>query len=124
MIIAPDINWPAGIEGYEPKTKDQLDQLSVPVSGTKTFEYAFTASKRGSYIIPAIDFSFFNVVAEKYITLHSEPLTVSVTQGTGKGSFTKNNSTLQPKPPGFLDGQLYTKCSFNFIFNFFSYSAM
>ena len=104
MIIAPDINWPAGIEGYEPKTKDQLDQLTVPVSGTKTFEYAFTASKRGSYIIPAIDFSFFNVVAEKYITLSSEPLTVSVTQGTGKGSFTKNNSTLQPKPPGFLDG--------------------
>ena len=104
MIIAPDINWPAGIEGYEPKTKDQLDQLTVPVSGTKTFEYAFTASKRGSYIIPAIDFSYFNVVAQKYITLHSEPLTVTVTQGTGKGSFTKSNSTLQPKPPAFLDG--------------------
>jgi hypothetical protein len=106
MIIAPDINWPSGIEGYEPKTKDQLDRLTVPVSGTKTFEYTFTASKRGSYIIPAIDFSFFNVVAEKYITLSSEPLTVSVTQGSDKGSFTKNNSTLQPKPTAFLDGLL------------------
>jgi hypothetical protein len=106
MIIAPDINWPAGIEGYEPKTKDQLDQLTVPVSGTKTFEYTFTASKRGSYIIPAIDFSYFNVAAEKYITLSSEPLTVSVTQGIGKGSFTKNNSPLQPPPSAFLDGLL------------------
>ena len=104
MVIAPDISWPAGMEGYEPKTKDQLDQLTVPVSGIKTFEYAFTVSKPGSYNIPPVDFSYFNAVEGKYITLRSTPLPLTISQGTGRGTFTKNQHTLQTQHQQVVDG--------------------
>ncbi|MEO7768935.1 MAG: BatD family protein, partial [Ferruginibacter sp.] len=61
MVIAPDIAWPGGIEPYEAKTKEQLNKMAVPVSGIKVFEYPFTVSKPGTYTIPAIAYSYFDV---------------------------------------------------------------
>jgi len=92
LITAPEINWPQGIEGYDPKTKDQLEKLTVPISGKKIFEYTFTASKEGSYEIPSIEFSYFNVTQGKYIKLNSTPLALKISKGTGKKVF--NNNTL------------------------------
>ena len=45
MVTAPEINWPQGIEGYDPKMKDDLEKLTVPISGKKTFEYALYIAK-------------------------------------------------------------------------------
>ena len=90
LITAPEINWPQGIEGYDPKTKDQLEKLTVPISGKKIFEYTFTASKEGSYEIPSIEFSYFNVTQGKYFKLNSTPLALKISKGTGKKVFNNN----------------------------------
>jgi len=84
MIIAPDIAWPAGIEAYESQTKEKLDQMTVPVSGIKVFEYPFTVNKPGSYNIPQIAFSFFDVKEGKYKTVMTKPFMLEVAKGTGK----------------------------------------
>ena len=84
MVISPDVNWPEGIEPYEPRTKEQLDKFSVPVSGTKLFEYPFTVAKAGTYILPAITFSFYSVKEGKYKTISTKPMSISVTKGVGK----------------------------------------
>ncbi|MEO5889983.1 MAG: BatD family protein [Ferruginibacter sp.] len=84
MVISPDISWPAGIEAYEPRAKEQLDKLAVPVSGTKVFEYPFTVAKPGNYNIPAVAFNFFDVKEGIYKTVSTKPLLLVVTKGTGK----------------------------------------
>ncbi len=84
MIIAPDIAWPAGVEAYDSKAKEQLDQMTVPVSGIKVFEYPFTVNKPGSYSIPEIGFSFFDVKEGKYKTVKTKPFTIEVAKGTGR----------------------------------------
>ncbi|MEO6546948.1 MAG: BatD family protein [Ferruginibacter sp.] len=84
MIIAPDIAWPAGIEPYEPTTKEQLNKRMVPVSGIKEFEYPFTVSKEGVYNIPAISYSYFDVKGGKYKTAQTKPLAIVVAKGAGK----------------------------------------
>ena len=99
LITAPDIIWPKGIEGYDPKTKDQLEKLTVPISGKKIFEYTFTAPKEGSYKIPSIEFSYFDVAQGKYIQLNSTPLSLTISKGSGKKVF--NNNTL---PKAQADG--------------------
>ena len=99
MITAPEINWPQGIEGYDPKTKDQLEKLTVPISGKKIFEYTFTVPKEGSYKIPSIEFSYFDVAQGKYIKLSSTPLALTISKGSGKKVF--NNNTL---PKAQADG--------------------
>ena len=48
------------------------------------FEFPFTVSKPGTYIMPALEFSFFNPRDLKYKTVNTTPLQVTVTRGTGK----------------------------------------
>jgi hypothetical protein len=96
LITAPEIIWPQGIEGYDPKTKDQLEKLTVPISGKKIFEYTFTVPKEGSYKIPSIEFSYFNLAQGKYIKLNSTPLDLTISKGVGKKVF---NDDTSPKAP-------------------------
>ncbi|MBL0357683.1 MAG: protein BatD [Chitinophagaceae bacterium] len=84
LIPAPEIAWPQGLEGYEPTVKDGLNKASVPVSGSKIFDYPFTFASEGVYTIPAVEFSFFDVVSGKYKVVITNPITVHVKKGTGK----------------------------------------
>jgi hypothetical protein len=84
LLPAPEVAWPAGLEGYEPAVKEGLNRLSVPVSGSKIFDYPFTFAAAGVYTIPSIEFSFFDVASGKYKTVSTKPLTLTVKKGTGK----------------------------------------
>ena len=84
MVNSPEIAWPSGFEGFDSKATDDLYKGTVPVSGRKIFEFPFTVSKPGNYILPAITFSFFDCRDEKYKTVLSKPVEITVTKGTGK----------------------------------------
>lgn len=84
MINAPEIAWPAGIDGFEPKAIDDFFKSTVPVSGKKVFEFPFTVSKPGTYIIPAIGFSYFDNHDAKYKTVATRAIEITVSKGTGK----------------------------------------
>jgi len=84
MINAPEMPWPQGIEGFDSKATDDLYKGTVPVSGRKIFEFPFAVSKPGTYSLPAVEFSFFDLRDGKYKTLRSNPLEITVTKGTGK----------------------------------------
>ena len=103
MVIAPDIEWPTGIEPYEPHTKEQLDKRAVPVSGTKVFQYPFTIAKHGNYRIPAIVFSFFDVKEGIYKTVSTKPVNITVTRGIGKRPDIINEHTVKSGKEQFFD---------------------
>ena len=107
LLNAPDITWPDGTEGFEPSTTDNLNKLSVPVSGNKIFIYTFNVSKEGRYILPPVTFSFFDVKSGKYKTVSSDPIPIDVSKGGGKSSIpmysTFNNSTEKKNPNSFTN---------------------
>jgi hypothetical protein len=76
MLNAPAIQWPQGIEGYEPVSKENLNKTVLPASGDKTFEYTFIPSAKGSYTIPPVAFSFFDPASQSYKTVQSDALTI------------------------------------------------
>lgn len=84
MINAPEISWPQGIEGFESKAADDLFKGTVPVSGRKIFEFPFTVAKPGNYVLPAVDFSYFDNREAKYKTVSTKAMEIRVTKGTGK----------------------------------------
>ena len=84
LINAPELLWPSGIEAFEPSIKDELNKLSVPVSGNKVFEYTFAVIKNGSYTLPAVEYSFFDPVTSQYKTVSTKPININVSKGTGK----------------------------------------
>ena len=84
LINAPELLWPSGIEAFEPTMKDELNKLSVPVSGNKIFEYTFAVTKNGSYTMPAVEYSFFDPVTSQYKMVSTKPININVSKGTGK----------------------------------------
>ena len=83
LLTAPVFEWPAGIDPYDPETSENLDKLSVPVSGNKTFEYNFSVNAPGNYAIPAIRFSYFDPNTAAYKTVTSKDISFTVTKATG-----------------------------------------
>lgn len=101
LITSPQINWPDNVEAFEAVIKDDLYKLSVPVSGKKIIELPFTVTQPGTYTILPVVFSFFDVAQKKYRTIQTQPLSFSVTKGTGvrqaNTGITKNNSSFLQK---------------------------
>lgn len=95
LVNAPEITWPAGIEGFDPKITDDLLKGTVPVGGRKVFEFPFTVSKAGNYTIPALAFSFFDPRQGVYRSIESKPLSVTVTAGTGKPAGNKEENQVK-----------------------------
>jgi len=84
LVNTPEVNWPQGTDGFEPKTTDDLFKTTVPVSGRKIIEFPFTVSIPGAYSIPPIAFSFFDPKEARYKTVTTSPVNFTVTKGTGK----------------------------------------
>jgi len=73
-ISGPIVKWPEGIEAFESSVADALDKQKIPLTGERTFKYAFLSSKPGKYFIPPISFSFFHVKTGAYKTVSTKPL--------------------------------------------------
>ena len=69
QLAAPAIDWPGGVEGFNPGLNDSLNHDFSPLSGKRVFHYAFVSSKPGNYKIPAVSFSFFKPDSNKYYTI-------------------------------------------------------
>jgi hypothetical protein len=81
----PLINFPQGIEKYDPKVTITGTGTS---SGSKTFEFLLIPRNPGKFDIPPVSYTIFDPKQEKYVTLRSEGYTVSVsgTPGSNEGA--------------------------------------
>ncbi len=76
----PVINFPQGIEKYDPKVTMRSSGTS---SGSKVFEYLLIPRNNGTFEIPPVSYTVFDPDQGKYVTLRTEGFTVNV---TGAGS--------------------------------------
>jgi BatD DUF11 like domain len=79
MISAPAVNWPEGFEAFDPVAKEDISKTTVPISGSKLFEYTFNAPAKGNYIIPPIEFSYFDPATASYKIVRSDSIKITVT---------------------------------------------
>ncbi|MBK5269476.1 MAG: protein BatD [Bacteroidia bacterium] len=78
QLNAPVVEWPEGIEGFEPVIKDILDKTQTPLSGSRKFSYSFVSAKPGNYVIPSISFSFFDIDSGKYKIVTAPAMQINV----------------------------------------------
>ncbi len=89
LLKLPELKLPAGFEKYEPKTTQNISKRNY-VSGRKNIEYLIVPRVPGVKEIPPIEFTYFDLKKNKYITLSSEAFKVNVK--AGKNDFTSNVS--------------------------------
>lgn len=99
QLSPPVIQWPEGIDGFEPTSTDSLDHTKSPMTGKRDFHFRFVSSKSGNYDLPAVSFSFFNPDTNNYKTVYSGPVTIKVTtvEKTSKKVESKNSTINEHK---------------------------
>jgi BatD DUF11 like domain len=90
-VNAPVIEDERGWHKYPPSSKFKEDD-EVGISGTKTFEMVLSPNEK-KQTLPLLTFSYFDPVKEQYVTLHSEPIPISV---QGGAAVAQNPATTQP----------------------------
>jgi hypothetical protein len=93
-VNAPVVEDERGWHKYPPSSKFKQDD-EVGISGTKTFETVLSPNER-KQSLPLLAFSYFDPVKEKYVTLRSEAIPITVQGGTAA---TQNIATTQPGSP-------------------------
>jgi hypothetical protein len=93
-VNAPVVEDERGWHKYPPSSKFKQDD-EVGISGTKTFETVLSPNER-KQSLPLLAFSYFDPVKEKYLTLRSEAIPITVQGGTAA---TQNIATTQPGSP-------------------------
>ena len=90
IVNAPQIAWPATIEGYDATAKENVDKTIAPMAGSKTFEYTFSPKQSGDYTIPAIDFSYFDPATNSYKMAKTQALNFYASAENKKAKSVKN----------------------------------
>ncbi|MGB5849505.1 MAG: BatD family protein, partial [Ignavibacteriaceae bacterium] len=80
LLDMPELNLPSGFEKYEPKTSENINKRNI-ISGSKIAEYLMIPRVVGTREIPTVEFSYFNPVKKKYVTLRSKAFKLDITQG-------------------------------------------
>lgn len=103
VINAPQVNWPSGVTAFDPKAKEEINKMAVPLSGSKTFDYIFTTSDPGHYTIPPIAFSYFDPSARAYKRIQSNALDFEVTPAVKRKGLPADLSAAADRKEGLKD---------------------
>lgn len=84
LLKTPAIDWPEGFEPYDPKVTNNYKVSSNGYSGSKAIEYLAIPREAGTYTIPSVAFSYFDISEGKYKTLTTPEYTLNVQRAAGQ----------------------------------------
>jgi hypothetical protein len=93
LLKNPSVDWPEGFEVYDPKVTNNLKNTTVGVTGTRIIEYLAIPRAGGTYTIPAIQFSYYDVDSRNYRTQTTPEYTLNIARGSAEegGTVVVNN---------------------------------
>ena len=88
-LIEPlKLQLPPDIETFDAKISNKIKTDISGVSGYRTFEYLLIPRHAGDYVIPPIEFAYFDPAKKKYITISSPEYRLTVSKGDEQASTT------------------------------------
>ena len=87
----PSPEFPADFETYDPQVNLDMRVSEGGVSGTRTIEYTIIPRFAGSFKIPPVEFSYFDVKSGSYKTLSTGEFEIEVEKGADNAAVTVNN---------------------------------
>lgn len=93
LLSNPEIKFPEEFEVYDPKVDNKFRLTNSGLSGSKVIEYLAIPRNAGTYKIPALTFSYFDINTRSYKRLTTEEYNLQVEKGTGNAAQTIANFT-------------------------------
>jgi len=79
MLEAPEVSFPPDFEVYDIKSTDKTSASGT--SGSKTFEFPFIPRSHGDFVIPSIEYSYYDNAHGKYVTTSTGDIAVTIEKG-------------------------------------------
>lgn len=83
MIPTPELVFPQDFEIYDPKVENSFVNTVNGVTGNKSIDYLVIPRFAGTFEIPSVSISYFDLASKSYKTLKSENFTLTVEKGEG-----------------------------------------
>ncbi len=77
-LEAPDWRTPPAFEQYPPRETERLDRYADRLRGEKTFTFTLVPRSGGRFVLPPLEWSYFEPKAGAYRTLRSDSLRLHV----------------------------------------------
>ncbi len=79
LLEAPKVSFPPDMEVYDTKISEKIDKGGL--AGSKFYEFPFIPRSHGDFMIDPVKYSYYDVNLNKYVTLETPPIPVSVARG-------------------------------------------
>ena len=93
LINTPEVGFPQDFEIYDPKVDNKFNLTRNGLAGSKVIEYLAIPRHAGTYTIPPIEFSYFDLKSQSYKTLKTDAYTLKVAKGEGNSDQVVANFT-------------------------------
>lgn len=81
LFSLPKLEAPSSLEVYEPEHKEKVKTNLLGMQGSIEDTYTVIPQYQGKFPIPSVNFSYFDPVKERYISLQSEEAFIDVYEG-------------------------------------------
>jgi len=95
LIKQPVINFPKDFDKYDAKITDKTKLTSNGVEGNMIYDFLAVPRNQGKYVIPAIEFTYFDVATNAYKTIKTQPFNLDVAKGDDSVSSATDYSDLK-----------------------------
>ncbi|MDR0295922.1 MAG: BatD family protein [Prevotellaceae bacterium] len=109
LLDAPQVNFPPHFETYDMRITDNSKASGSGISGSKSFEYPVIPRNEGSFNIPGIEFSYYDISKKQYITLRSKDLHLGVSKDPNAGAAVTNQGFNRQSVKSLNSDILYIK---------------
>lgn len=93
LIGDPEVKFPDDFEVYDPKVDNKFRLTNAGLSGSKVIEYLAIPRNAGTFKIPAVKFSYFDIKSHSYKVLTTEEYELHVDKGEGNAAQSIANFT-------------------------------
>lgn len=93
LLTAPEVKFPEDFEIYDPKIDNNFRLTNGGLSGSQVVECLAIPRNAGTYKIPPVVFSYFDIKSKNYKTLTTEEYVLNVAKGEGNASQVISNFT-------------------------------
>lgn len=95
LVKQPVVNFPKDFDRYDPKVTDRTRLTANGIEGNMVYDYLVVPRNQGKYTIPSVELNYYDVAADTYKTVRTQPIEINVAKGDGRKSSVSDYSGVE-----------------------------
>ena len=97
LVKQPQVKFPKDFDTYDAKITDKTKLTTNGVEGNMIYDFIAVPRNQGSYVIPPIEFVYYDIEANAYKTIKTQQFKLEIAKGDGNVNGAVDYSNLKDK---------------------------